>query len=101
MHGVALDQAGQHGVHRAAVRGRRMGRDVFPDQRVWLLLLGAEMDPELVLGVMGVGTGTGSQVGDQLVARPDAGHSTRRPLAECHRETREVAVLDHLGAAAE
>jgi hypothetical protein len=75
--------------------------DVLSDQRVRLLVLDAEVDPEPVLGVVGVGAGARAQIRDQPVASPDPQDPTGRPLAERDREVGEVPVLDDFLAAAE
>jgi hypothetical protein len=48
-----------------------LGLDVVPDQPVRLLVLGTQVDPEVVLGVVGVGAGARAQIRDQPVPGPD------------------------------
>ena len=72
------------------------------DQPARLLVLGAQVDAEPVLRVVGVGTGARAQIRDQPVAGPDPQNPAgRRPLAERDREVGEIPVLDDLLAAAE
>ena len=98
----------EHDVDQAPERRRRVVAveivavlDVLPDQPVRLLVLGAQVDPETVLGVVGVGAGARAQIRDQPVAGPDPQDPAGRPLAERDREVREIPVLDDLLAAAE
>jgi hypothetical protein len=74
---------------------------VVADQPVRRLVLGAQVDPEPVLGVVGVGAGARAQIRDQPVAGPDPQDPARPPLAERDREIGEIPVLDDLLAAAE
>jgi hypothetical protein len=66
----------EHDVDQAPERRRSIGLpelalDVVADQPVRLLVLGAQIDPETVLGVAGVGAGARAQIRDQPVAGPD------------------------------
>jgi hypothetical protein len=75
--------------------------DVLPDQRVPLLILGAQIDAKPVLRVVGVGAGARAQIRDQPVAGPDPQDPACRSLAERDREVGEIPVFDDLLAAAE
>ena len=111
-------QALEHQVDQIAERRRGVGADllldVLDDERVRLLVGGAAVEAEPVALAPheiahGVGEGVGAagrevgrlQVGEELLARPQAQEARARPLGERDREVGVVAVLGDLLAAAE